>query len=181
MSCILYYSNFCKNCEKLIAFISKTPIKDDMHFICLDKRTKKSNGATYIILQNGQELLLPPTVTQVPALLLLNRGHQVLFGEDIMRFIQPQLQKQQQQAFDNNGEPSAFLIQNACSNYGVASDQYSYLDQDADELFAKGNGGMRQTHHYASIHSTDMIETPPDTYQPDRIKGEMPTSYSSKI
>jgi len=36
-------------------------------------------------------------------------------------------------------------------------------------LSAKGNGGLRQTHHYASINYTDQIETPPDTYSADTI------------
>ena len=52
---------------------------------------------------------------------------------------------------------------------GVASDNYSFLDQDADSLSAKGNGGMRQQHHYAALDYYDNIETPPDTYTPDKV------------
>ena len=53
--------------------------------------------------------------------------------------------------------------------YGVASDNYSFLDQESSELSAKGNGGMRQIHHYATINHSDSIETPPDTYSADTI------------
>jgi hypothetical protein len=55
------------------------------------------------------------------------------------------------------------------SSFGVVSDNYSFLDQDAESLSAKGNGGMRQQHHYATLDSQGMIETPPDTYTPDKV------------
>lgn len=167
MSAVLYYSNMCENCKKIITLVSKSKIKDDLYFICIDKRYKRSNGATYICLQDGQEVLLPPTVNRVPALLLLNKGHHVLFGDDIVNHIKPEIEVQQQKAVNYNGEPSAFSIYNSLS--GVASDHYSYLDQDSTDLSAKGNGGMRQQHHYACINSTDNIDTPPDTYEPDKI------------
>lgn len=169
MSTILYYSNYCENCKKLLGIIGKSPIKDDMHFLCVDNREQGSNGATYLVLSNGSKVLLPPTVTRVPALLLLNRGHKVLFGEEITRHITPEIDAQKQAAVQDYGEPSAFTLGGFGSNFGVASDNYSYLDQTSDELSAKGNGGMRQQHHYASINYQDKIETPPDNYQADTI------------
>ena len=169
MSTILYYSNYCDNCKKLLGIIGKSPVKDEMHFLCIDNRTTAANGATYLILSNGQQVLLPPTVTRVPALLLLNRGHKVLFGEEIMRHITPEIEAQKQTAVQQHGEPSAFTLGGFGSSYGVASDNYSYLDQTSDDLSAKGNGGMRQQHHYASISYQDKIETPPDNYQADTI------------
>jgi hypothetical protein len=138
-----------------------------MHFINIDKRIKKSNGATYIILENGQEILLPPTINKVPALLLLNKGHQVLFGSDINKHIESSNMVHTNPMVKQNGEPLAFSLGNV--GYGVASDNYSFLDQDAQSLSAKGDGGMRQQHHYVSLDYMDNIETPPDTYQPDKI------------
>jgi hypothetical protein len=144
-----------------------------MHFICIDKRVKNPNGATYVILENGQEILLPPTVSKVPALLLLNKGHHVLFGiEDITRHLEPKQKSIQSVSTNNNGEPLAFSMVGgggSSSFFGVASDQYSFLDQDATELTAKGNGGLRQTHHYSTLDQKDSIDTPPDTYAPDTI------------
>ena len=172
MTSILYYSNYCENCKNILQFISKSSIKNEMHFICIDKRTKKSNGATYIILENGQEILLPPTVSKVPALLLLNKGHHVLFGVEITRYLEPSQKSIQAISTHNNGEPLAFSMVGGGgggSFFGVASDQYSFLDQDANELTAKGNGGLRQTHHYATLDQKDSIDTPPDTYSPDTI------------
>jgi len=171
MSSILYYSNYCENSKRLIQKIATSSVKDDMHFICLDKRIKKSNGATYVILENGQELLLPPSITKVPALLLLNRGHHVLFGDEIEKYIEPQQIAKQQVAVGEMGEPSAFVFggNSGMAGFGVSSDNYSFLDQDVDDMLAKGSGGMRQTHHYAGIEHTDKIETPPEDYKPDTI------------
>jgi hypothetical protein len=137
-----------------------------MHFINIDKRSKK-NGATYVVLENGQELLLPPTVTKVPALLLLNKGHHVLFGSDINKHLEASNVIHTNPIVKQNGEPLAFSLNGG--GFGVTSDNYSFLDQDADSLSAKGNGGMRQQHHYATLDYNVNIETPPDNYQPDKI------------
>ena len=168
MSSILYYSNYCQNCKDLLQIVSKSGIKDEIHFICLDNRVKHSNGATYVVLANNQEILLPPTITKVPALLLLNRGHHVLFGDDIKNHLEPKEIALNNVATKNNGEPLAFAFGSA-GGYGVASDNYSFLDQNSEDLSAKGNGGMRQQHHYATPDAAYMIETPPDTYAPDKI------------
>ena len=44
MSTILYYSNYCEHSRKLLQSLSKTDIKKDIHFICIDKRVKDSNN-----------------------------------------------------------------------------------------------------------------------------------------
>jgi hypothetical protein len=170
MSSILYYSNYCNNCKTLLQIIGKGTVKNDMHFINIDKRIKKTNGATYIVLENGQEILLPPTITKVPALLLLMQGHQVLFGADINKHLEPKQLVQAAAAVKNNGEPLAFSMMGyGSASFGVASDNYSFLDQDATALSAKGDGGMRQQHHYATLDYNVNIDTPPDTYAPDTI------------
>jgi len=167
MSTILYYSNYCDNCSKLLQFISTSNSKKEMHFINIDKRVKKNNGATYVILENGQELLLPPTINKVPALLLLNKGHQVLFGGDINKHLDSANIIHTNPTVKANGEPMAFSMNNG--GFGVASDNYSFLDQDPESLSARGDGGMRQQHHYASLDYNCNIDTPPDTYAPDKI------------
>ena len=170
MSSILYYSNYCNNCKELLQKLAHSSIKDDIHFICIDKRVKKTNGTTNVVLENGQELLLPHTITKVPALMLLNRGNKVLFGEEIRSHIQPQEIERNNVSTNNNGEPMAFsLMDSSTSGFGVASDNYSFLDQNPDELSAQGAGGMRQQHHYADITGSYVIETPPDTYTPNTV------------
>lgn len=167
MSSILYYSTYCDNCRKLLQVISTSNSQKDMHFINIDKRVKKSNGATYVILENGQDILLPPTINKVPALLLLNKGHQVLFGNDINVHIEASNIVHTNPIVKSNGEPLAFSLDNR--GFGVTSDNFSFLDQDPVALSAKGDGGMRQQHHYASLEYNSNIDTPPDTYAPDKI------------
>ena len=51
----------------------------------------------------------------------------------------------------------------------VLSDNYSYLDMSAEELSAKGNGGLRMMHNYCTINQNQTIATPPDDYEPDKV------------
>ena len=89
MSSILYYSNFCEHSKKLLQSISKANISKDIHFICIDKRIKDSNNKIYIILENGQKIIMPENISRVPALLLLNQNYQVLYGEAIVQYFKP--------------------------------------------------------------------------------------------
>lgn len=166
MSSILYYSNFCENCKNLLIIISKSGIKNNIHYICIDKRIKKNNS-TYVVLENNQEILLPHTVSAVPALMLINENYKVLYGDNITNHLKPVEQIAVQKATNFNGEPSAFGFDGLSS--GVVSDNFSFLDQNSDELSAKGSGGMRQLYSYATIDHMDKIETPPDDYLPDKV------------
>ena len=165
MSLILYYSNFCEPSKKLLQTISRSQIKNEIHFVCIDKRIQGKEGETYIVLENNTQMILPSTITKVPALLLLNRGHQVLFGQQIYQHLQPREETITTQATQSNMEPMAFSL----TEMGGCSDNYSYLDMSSDELSAKGNGGQRIMHSFAGINSVDQIETPPEDYDPNKI------------
>jgi hypothetical protein len=151
MSCILYYSKYCEVSKKYIQILSKSNIQKDIHFICIDKRVKDANNKTYIILENGQKIILPENVSRVPALLLLTQGYQVLYGEQILQHLKPQQQVEVRQATQNNMEPLAFSFGSGFNN--IVSDQYSFLDQAPEDLEAKGNGGMRQMHNYVDLNT----------------------------
>lgn len=169
MSDILYYSRYCKHSQRILSLLSKSSFQDQIHFICIDKRIKQNDGSIHILLENGQTMILPPNVLRVPALLLLNRGYEVLYGDHIMEHYRPSQEKITGQETD---EPMAFAL----SGYGsgikeVVSDSFSYLETSAEDLLAKGNGGMAMmnTMNYCTIDDNYRIETPPDTYQPDKI------------
>ena len=163
---ILYYSNYCKNCGVILPQLSQSQVKSDIHFICIDNRIKKSNGSTYIILQNQKEIILPQTVSKVPALMLLNRGNQVIYGNNIMEHLVPVKSK----TIHNSqfSEPEAFYLGDI-NNSGVISDNFSFLDQTVESLSAKGNGGLRQLRNNVTLEYQDKIETPPDDYTPNTI------------
>ena len=169
MSSVLYYSSMCQHSTQLLGILAKSSARKDMHFVSVDKRERTAEGKVNVIMSNGSRLPLPPNVTKVPALLLLNRGSQVLFGSDILEYIRPIDANANAVAQRGNGEPMAFALGDGGSGFGVASDQYSFLDQSAQSMTAKGDGGMRQLHSYATIDAMDTIETPPDTYKADTI------------
>ena len=175
MSSILYYSNFCEHSKKLLQTISKADVSKDIHFICIDKRTKDSNNKIYIILENGQKIIMPENVSRVPALLLLNQGYNVLYGESILQHLKPRQQEMVKKATQNNLEPMAFGFSGG--GFGsITSDQYSFLDMDSDSLSAKGNGGIRQMHNYVDLNYSDNISTPEDDHDykgSNKIAGDL--------
>ena len=161
MSSILYYSNYCEHSKKLLQTLSKANVGKEIHFICIDKRTKDASNKIFIVLENGQKIIMPENVNRVPALLLLNQGYNVLYGEAIMQHLKPRQETMVKQATRNNMEPMAFSL--GGGGFGsVVSDQYSFLDMDSDQMSAKGTGGVRQMHNYVDLNYSDQISTPQD-------------------
>ena len=170
MSSILYYSNFCDKSKKILQTLAKSNIKEELHYLCIDKRVKGTTGSWYIVLENGENIIMPPQVNRVPALLLMKQGHQVLYGDQILAHLQPRDTAINMVATNNNGEPSPFSLNHDCiGGYGVASDTFSFWDQTSDDLSAKGNGGMRQLYNYATIDNDIRIDAPKEDYTPDKI------------
>ena len=159
MSSVLYYSNFCNYSKNTIQKLNKIGVGKDVHFICIDKRVKEGNNV-YIVLENGQKMIMPPIISRVPALLLLNKNYTILYGEDILENFKQSNDVNVKVATNNNLEPSAFAFGN--SGFGVVSDNYSFLDMNPDDLAAKGNGGIRQMHSYVDLNYNDKISTIPD-------------------
>ena len=165
MSEILFYSNYCKFCSELIQFISKYEnLKKDIHFICLDNR-KKIGDNNYIILPNQKEILMPKQVVRVPALLLSNYADKILFGSSINKHIEDKVKNIK----NKNDELETFNLFEI-NNSGVYSDNFSFLNQDADEMSAKGSGGLRQLRNNVTLEYLDNIETPIDSYEPNKEK-----------
>ena len=161
MSSILYYSNYCEHSKKLLQGLSKTKVSKDIHFICIDKRIKE-NDKMFIVLENGQKIIMPENVNRVPALLLLNKNYEVLYGDSIQNYLKPKEEVSVREATQNNLEPSAFSFGGGGGNFGIVSDSYSFLDMDPEDLTAKGNGGVRQMHNYVHLNYQDKISTPDD-------------------
>jgi len=161
MSSILYYSNFCDSCKRLLQTLSKTTVSKDIHFINIDKRVKGQDGKLYIVLANGQQIVMPENITRVPALLLLNKNYQVVYGDSILNYMKPMQEEQTRIATQNNLEPMAFSLGGG-GGFGIMSDNYSFLDMDSDALSAKGDGGMRQMHNYVDLNANVRIHAPED-------------------
>ena len=167
MSSILYYSNYCEHSKKLLQTISKSNnVQKTMHFICIDKRERDANNKVFIVLENGQKIIMPENINRVPALLLLDQGYNVLYGEAILEHLKPKQQVEVKKATKNNMEPMAFAFGGGGGFNDIISDHYSFLDQDNDSLKATGDGGMRQMHNYVDLNFVDNcnISTPADEH-----------------
>jgi hypothetical protein len=144
MTSILYYSNLCEPSKSLLQLIAKTKLKEEVHFICIDKRVNDSAGQIYLQLENNQR---------------------VIFGEQIYEHLKPQEVAINHVETSGNGEPEAYSLGQMSS----MSDAYSYWDQSADDLSAKGSGGVRQLHSFVTLEQQNQIMTPPDDYEPDKV------------
>lgn len=167
---ILYYSNFCKHSQKTIEFFVKNNLIDKLNFICIDKRkTDPVSGQVYLILEDGNQIVLPPNVHSVPALLLVKQNYGVILGNDIIDRYKPQLLSQNQIATQGEGEPVGFSL-NGSYGGNIMSEQYTFYDATPQELSAKGTGERRSLYNYVSANGyTPSIKTPPDTYRPDKV------------
>jgi len=173
---IVYYSKYCEHSNNLLKILSKTNLKDKIHFLPVDKRIIKTDR-TYVVLDNGQEILMPDVIKQVPALLLLHYGNRTLFGEEILKFYRPQIDKERKVANPGNDEPKSFSIKETGP---LMSDSYSYLDQSSDEMGVKGNGGLRQMHNFTKIGDHVTIDTPPEDYVKERMNEDALKKYEEE-
>jgi hypothetical protein len=177
MSQVLYYSNFCNHSKTLIQKLSTSRVKDDMHFVCIDKR-RQQNNKTYILLENGQELLLPESVSKVPA--MLNLGTQrVVFGDDIYNALKPKEEVIVKESTNNQMEPVSYSLSGGASQFGIFSDQFSFFDMDSNALSAKGEGGMRQMYNYIPLDAQEKIYTPDD--ENVKVSGDMTVERIQKM
>lgn len=155
----LYFSKYCKHSAKVIDEINKGGVANKFIFISIDKRFVKNN-VTYILNPDGSSFALPPMINRVPVL-LLKPNHEILSGNQILDYIKPQANTIQQEKTLINQEPNPFSLSMDMSNgFGVASDNFSFLDTSPDDLTAKGNGGIRQLYNYATLDYEQNIKTP---------------------
>jgi len=175
MSCVLYYSNYCSHSKNILIKLSNSDIKSDIHFLSIDKRTQR-NGKIYLILENGDNVLLHPDVTKVPALMLLKKNNQILFGQDIHNHFDLKIRTKKQDKIVNSRtdlmEPECFSLNDLTGS--IHSDNFSFIDMTSEELSAKGSGGTRMMYNYSSLNDNQKINTPEEDYKPNKVdEGEL--------
>ncbi|MDC1151373.1 hypothetical protein OAS95_02225 [Pelagibacteraceae bacterium] len=146
-------------------------MSDKISFICIDKRhLDKKTNQTYITLENGGKVVLPPNIHSVPSLLLIKDNYRIIHGDDIIKFFHKDIKQQTNIATNFNGEPVSFRLGASSGGTNVMSEQYTLYDMSPDELSAKGTGGNRQMYNYVSAsNNINLIPTPDDTYKPDKV------------
>jgi hypothetical protein len=172
---ILYYSNHCVHSQKLLKTLVKSNMSDKISFICIDKRfTDPKTNQTYILLENSSRVIMPPNIHSVPCLLLIKQNYKVLLGDDILKHYHPQMKEINERATKSNGEPIAFPLMGSSGGTNIISEQYTMYNMSPEELSAKGKGGNRQMYNYVSAgDDIKFIETPPDTYRPDKLSSSV--------
>jgi len=172
---ILYYSNYCKHSQKIVNTLVKNNLKDKLSFLCIDKRKRDSqDNQTYILLENGSKVIMPPHIHSVPSLLLVKDNYKVIYGDDIIKHFHPQMKEYNNQATMHNGEPLGYRLHSSIGGTNIISEQFTSYDMSPDELSAKGKGQSRQLYNYVSVDNDNLfIETPPDNYRPDKLSDDI--------
>jgi len=153
MSKILYYSNNDSNCRDVLSFLVKSGLRNEIHFVCIDKRiTDPQTGKMYILMENGGKVLFPHThITGVPAMVLLDPSKygMVLFGlENIRNWLIPAAHAKTVVATKGNLEPVS------------AMDQLdSYDDQGFGTSLLETDSGIHGGASYDDIIHHKPIET----------------------
>ena len=168
---IFYYSNYCKHSQKILQTLVKGDLTNKISCVCIDNRKKDpSTNQTYILLENGSKVIMPPTLHSVPALLLVNDRYRIIFGDEITKYFHPQLINKQSVLSQGQGEPLSFQLNKSSGGTNIVSEAYTFYDAPSDELSAKGNGRSRQMYNYVTTdNDLFSIETPDDNYQPDKV------------
>ena len=172
----LYYSNNCKHSQRVLQFLVKGNLADKLNFLCIDKRRRDpNNNQMYIHLENGQRVIMPPNVHSVPALLLVKQSYRVVLGDDIIQHFQTAVSHEMKKRIQREViDPVGSSLMQSSGGMNITSEAYTMYNLTPDELSAKGNSGRRQMYNYVSANDEIIsINTPPDTYHPDKIAGEV--------
>jgi hypothetical protein len=172
---ILYYSNYCKHSQSIIQTLVKSSLTDKISFICIDKRSRDpSNGQTYITLENGGKVIMPPNVHSVPSLLIVKEQYRVLMGDDIIKHLHPAIKNTMSSKLATIVEPNGYFLSASAGGTNIMSEKFTSYDMTPDELSAKGNGQARQLYNYISVQDDmNLINTPPDDYRPDKVSNDV--------
>jgi hypothetical protein len=155
---ILYYSNQCQHSRKLLDYISKNSLIDQLNCICIDKRTTDpATGQLYVQRDNGKYIMIPPNVHAVPALLIAKDNYKTLYANDIVNYLNPIVSAKISRATGVNGEPVA----NSAFYSDVSSDKYTFYNGRISDTMSN----YSITNHIDQMH----ITTPAETYKSNKM------------
>ena len=151
---ILYYSNNCKHCQKLLSHLAKNGQLEKYNFVCIDRRTVDPHTRQVsIILDRGVKTTLPPNVSRVPSLLLVNKNYNAVIGDEIYAYVDSQIKPDPNNAaVENGGEPIGYILSPSSGGVNIVSETFTMYNAPPEELSAKGIGGTRQMHNYVSAN-----------------------------
>jgi hypothetical protein len=108
---VFYYSNYCPHSQKVLQFLVRANLTGELAFVCIDKRGRDPNtNQMFIIMENGDKILMPPNIHSVPAVLMIQNNYKVIYGEEIVKHYEPNIVNEKMMATNFNGEPSGFTL-----------------------------------------------------------------------
>jgi len=180
---ILYYSNYCPNSKKVLEYISKNGFVEHLNCICIDRRSiDPHTGQMMIHLENGKSVMMPPGIHGVPAMLILKENYRCIYAQEIIAYLNPMISKKISKQTIQNGEPIATPLAFSSGGTNIVSEKFTYYNATPDEYMAKGNGEHRQLYNYVKAdHGNELsIQTPPDSYRPDKVDEETMQNFQEK-
>jgi hypothetical protein len=159
---IIYYSNYCPHCIRIIDFLTRSDLIRKVQMIPVDKRWRDPvTGQDYVVLQNGAKKILPPNIHSVPAMLLMKRHYEVLYGNEITQYFEKEVggilsnpnSANVFQQIERN-EPSGFSLGGpSIDNFISAShNNYKPIQTNIDENYVKQRENPMKEHR---IHESD--------------------------
>ena len=188
---ILYYSNMCKHSQKVVQFVVKNQLTDQLSCICVDKRKRDANNnQTMVILENGQTVMLPPNLQSIPAILCVKRNYTLVLGADpIIEYLQSffGLSPHSHDLFEHPNHPSTAvnrrpqsqdpigfeLVNGPSSNTGIYSEPFTGYNLEPEDLAGQSQSSNRPIYEYTPVDKQIFIDTPEDKYRPDKVSSNV--------
>ena len=140
---LLFYSNKCQNCKKIVSEINQTPVRSAIRYVCIDDKNIRAK--------------LPQYIKSVPTL-VVGGSNQIHVGNQILGFIKmmsmktvkqqekkPEIRVRHAVSEHKNEGPLSFSMSEMGNSY---SDNYSFVDIDGS---SQGNGGTSISHSFDFI------------------------------
>lgn len=165
---ILYYSNACQHCKKILDYVTRNGLIDQLNCICIDKRSKDpQTGQLFIHLPTGKCVLMPPNVQAVPALLIRKDNFRTIYAKEIVSYLNPFVSANISQISKLNGEPLPMQLGGATtgsSTANIVSEKYTYYSGQSE-----GRGPTNPNYVSALDSPVFSIQTPDENYKPNKL------------
>ncbi len=148
---LLFYSNFCEHCKKLIGILIKQNLRDQFILVCVDKREYK----------------IPPFIDRVPTILTSKKE---LYTEDnIYAYIEKKIKLIQKQIEDI----APFTMANSLN-----SSQYTFISQDGEsyDMGAELKNDLVQSHDFVLLNYDQRIIAPVDREADSKTESKFDSS-----
>jgi len=185
---LLFYSNYCQHCKQIVKEIKRSPVSNEIRYVCIDSSQVREK--------------LPNYINSVPSL-VVGETNQIFVGNQIIGWLKMlpivsnnnNNNNHNQESIPNNREnyihPNKPVIPTKDKNESIGpngwhnnemnafSDMYSFLGVDTS---AKGDGGMSMVHNFETLNGTGG-ETLPSGMSPGGAPSNpsMPVQYGNPV